>query len=74
MDEETLDYDTTLATLEMDNIYPLDEIWINAKIQTPAIQESADKKEKTLNKMLPAEIMDHKDIFDKQTAERFLES
>ena len=24
--------------------------------------------------MLPAEIMDYKDVFDKQTAERFLES
>src|SRR6201996_6893797 len=76
-DEETPDHDTTLATLEMDNIYPLDEIWINAKTgisQTLAIQESADKKEKTLDEMLPAEVMDYKDVFDKQTAERFPES
>ena len=76
-DDKTPDYDTTLATLETDNIYPLDKIWINAKTgisQTLAIQESADKKEKTLDEMLPAEVMDYKDVFDKQTAERFLES
>ena len=55
MDEETLDHDTILATLKTDNIYPLDEIWINTKTgisQTLAIQESADKKEKTLDEML----------------------
>ena len=71
-----MDHDTTLATLEMDNIYPLDEIWINAKTgisQTLAIQGSANKKEKTLDKMLPAEVMDYKDIFDKQMAEYFPE-
>ena len=76
MDEETLDHNTILSILEMDTIYPLDEIWINAKTgisQTLAIQESADKKEKTLDEMLPAEIMDYKDVFDKQMAERFLE-
>ena len=75
-DKETPDHNTILATLEMDNIYPLDEIWINAKTgisQTLTIQESADKKEKTLNEMLPAEVMDYKDVFDKQTAECFPE-
>ena len=75
-DKKTPDHNTILATLEMDNIYPLDEIWINAKTsisQTLAIQESADKKEKTLDEMLPAEVMDYKDIFDKQTAEHFPE-
>ena len=30
-EEETPDHNTTLATLEMDNIYPLEEIWINSK-------------------------------------------
>ena len=30
-EEETLDHNTTLATLKMDNIYPLEEIWINSK-------------------------------------------
>ena len=75
--EETLDHNTTLATLEMDNIYPLEEIWINLKTgisQKLTIQESADKKEKTLNEMLPAEVLDYKDVFDKQTAEHFPES
>ena len=75
--EEILDHNTVLATLKTDTIYPLDEIWINAKTgisQTLAIQELADKKEKTLDEMLPAEVMDYKDVFDKQTAEHFLES
>ena len=76
-EEETPDHHTTLATLEMDNIYTLEEIWINSKTgisQKLAIQESADKKEKTLNEMLPTEVLDYKDIFDKQTAECFPES
>ena len=75
--EETLDHNTTLAILEMDNIYPLEEIWINLKTGIShklAIQESADKKEKTLDEMLPAEVLDYKDIFDKKTAEHFPES
>ena len=48
-DKEAPDHNTILATLETDSIYPLDEIWINAKTgisQTLAIQESADKKGK----------------------------
>ena len=60
----------------MDNIYPLEEIWINSKTgisQKITIQESADKKEKTLDEMLPAEVLDYKDVFDKQTAEHFPE-
>ena len=72
--EETLDHNTTLATLKMDNIYPLEEIWINSKtsiLQKFAIQ---DKKEKTLIEMLPAEVLDYKDVFDKQMAEHFPES
>ena len=76
-EEETPDHNTTLATLEMDNIYPLEEIWINLKTgisQKLAIQESADKKEKTLDKMLPVEVLDYKDVFDKQMAECFPES
>ena len=75
--EETPDHNTTLAILEMDNIYPLEEIWINSKTgisQKLAIQESADKQEKTLNDMLPTEVLDYKDISDKQTAECFPES
>ena len=75
-EEETPDHNTTLATLEMHNIYPLEEIWINSKTgisQKLTIQESADRKEKTLNKMLPIEVLDYKDIFDKQMAEHFPE-
>ena len=76
-EEETPDHNTTLATLEMDKIYPLEEIWINSKTgisQKLAIQESADKQEKTLDEMLPTEVLDYKDVFDKQTAEHFPES
>ena len=61
-DEETLDHNTILATHKTDNIYPLDEIWINAKTgisQTLAIQESADKKERTLNEMLEVITVPH---------------
>ena len=59
MDEETPDHDTTLATLEMDNIYPLDKIWINAKTgisQTLAVREllrSAYRWLTTLKVLLP---------------------
>ena len=65
-----------LAQLEMDNS-PLEELWINTKTnvsQKLAIQETADKKEKTLEEMVPPELLDYKDIFDKVTAERFPES
>ena len=53
------------------------KLWINAKTnisQQLAIQETADKKEKTLEEMVPPELLDYKDIFDKVTAERFPES
>ena len=65
-----------LALLEMDN-NPLEELWINVKTnisQKLAIQETADKKEKTLEEMIPLELHDFKDIFDKKTAEQFPES
>ena len=60
-----------LAQLEMDNS-PLEELWINTKTnisQKLAIQESVDKKEKTLEEMVPQELLDYKDVFDKVTAE-----
>ena len=65
-----------LAQLETDNS-PLEELWINAKTnvsQKLAIQETADKKEKTLEEMVPPELLDYKDVFDKVTAEWFPES
>ena len=65
-----------LAQIKTDNS-PLEELWINTKTnisQKFAIQETVDKKEKTLEEMVPLELLDYKDVFDKVTAERFLES
>ena len=65
-----------LAQLETDNS-PLEELWINAKTnvsQKLAIQETADKKEKTLEEMVPQELLNYKDVFDKVMAEWFPES
>ena len=60
-----------LAQIEMDNS-PLEELWINAKTNISkklAIQETVDKKKKTLEEMVPPELLDYKDIFDKVMAE-----
>ena len=65
-----------LAQIEMDNS-PLEELWINTKTnisQKLAIQETVDKKEKTLEEMVPMELLDYKDVFNKVTAEQFPES
>ena len=65
-----------LAQIETDNS-PLEELWINAKTnisQKLAIQETVDKKEKTLEEMVPLELLNYKDVFDKVMAERFPES
>ena len=70
-EEETQAPTYVLAQIEMDNS-PLEELWINAKtniLQKLAIQEMADKKEKTLEEMVPLELFNYKDIFDKVTAE-----
>ena len=75
-EEETQAHINVLAQLEMDNS-PLEELWIKTKTnisQKLAIQETADKKEKTLEEMVPPELLDYKDVFDKVTAERFPES
>ena len=50
-----------LAQIEMDNS-PLEELWINTKTnisQKLAIQETADKKEKTLEEMVPTELLNY---------------
>ena len=75
LEEESMGFTQTsinvLAQLKTDNS-PLEELWINAKTnisQTLAIQETADKKEKTLEEMVPTELLDYKDIFNKVMAE-----
>ena len=65
-----------LAQIKMDNS-PLEELWINTKtniLQKMAIQETVDKKEKTLEEMVPMELLNYKDVFDKVMAEQFPES
>ena len=52
------------------------EIWINAKTNLAmdlAIEEAKKRKEKTINKMIPEELVDYKDVFDKKAANRFPE-
>ena len=75
-EEETQAHINILAQLKMDNS-PLEELWINMKTnvsQKLAIHETVDKKEKTVEEMVPPELLDYKDVFDKVTAERFPES
>ena len=65
-----------LAQLKTDNS-PLEELWINAKTnisQKLAIQETVEKKEKTLEEMVPQELLNYKDVFNKVMAEHFPES
>jgi len=53
------------------------DLWINAKanISTAlASEQNLKKEEKTLDKMLPPELMDYRHIFDKTTVEHFPES
>src|ERR1700678_4262166 len=53
------------------------EIWINAKTNLAmdlAIEEAKKRKEKTLEEMIPEELADYKDVFDKKAANRFPES
>ena len=53
------------------------KLWINAKanISTAlASEQNLKKEEKTLDKMLPSELMDYRHVFDKTTVERFPES
>ena len=65
-----------LAQIKTDNSPP-EELCINTKTnisQKLAIQETVDKKEKTLEEMVPLELLNYKDIFEKVMAEQFLES
>jgi len=53
------------------------KLWINAKANVStalASEQNLIKEEKTLDKMLPSELMDYRHVFDKTTVERFPES
>ena len=72
----TLDDDKTaiiaFITGQMDN-----ELWINAKANVStalASEQNLKKEEKTLDEMLPLELLDCRHVFDKTTAEHFPES
>jgi hypothetical protein len=54
-----------------------EEIWINQKATLStdmAIEELKKQKEKTPEEMIPPELMDYKDIFNKKAADRLPES
>jgi len=62
----------TFITGQTDN-----ELWINAKANVStalASEQNLKKEEKTLDEMLPLELLDYWHVFDKTTAERFPES
>jgi len=72
----TLDDDETaiiaFITGQTDN-----ELWINAKANVStalASEQNLKKEERTLDEMLPPELMDYRHVFDKMTAEQFPES
>jgi hypothetical protein len=53
------------------------EIWINMKMNLAmdmAIKEAKKQKEKMLDEMIPTELADYKDVFDKKARDRFPES
>ena len=54
-----------------------EEIWINAKTnvaQELAMKETEKQKPKTIEELIPPELMDYQNVFDKKEAERFPES
>ena len=60
-----------LAMLEFE------EMWINAKTnvaQELAMKETEKQKPKTMEELIPPELMDYRNVFDKKEAERFPES
>jgi hypothetical protein len=76
-DEPTNNAEITLVQLEDQTYQPLEQIWINAKTNVAmelAVHENLKKTEKTLDEMIPLELTDYKDIFDKEKANRFPES
>jgi hypothetical protein len=55
----------------------MEEIWINAKTNVAmelAIKEAEKQTLKTLEELVPPELLDYREVFDKTTAERFPES
>src|SRR5271154_4928050 len=75
--EENDDPTTIIAALRAQTTEPEQEIWINAKTNVSmelAMEEASHKEKKTLDEMIPPELSDFKDVFDKKTAERFPES
>jgi len=69
------DDDTTIITFitgQTDN-----KLWINIKANVStalASEQNLKKEEKTLDEMLPPELMDYRHVFDKTTTKRFPES
>ena len=65
-----------LTTMEQEQKTNEEKLWINVK--TGVAQELAQKKAKkqktkTLEEMIPLELMDYRDVFNKKKAEQFPE-
>jgi hypothetical protein len=78
-DEEDEPYLETQNTLPSDYLSEdvIRQIWIQAKVtpsQTFAQQSDSQKKERTLEEMVPPEYHDFLNLFDKEAAARFPES
>ena len=72
----TLDDDDT-AIIAFITGQPDNKLWINAKANVStalASEQNLKKEEKTLDEMLPPELIDYRHVFDKTTVEHFPES
>ena len=61
-----------VATIEQEQVTNKEELWINVKIEVAqelAQKEARKQKTKTLEKIIPSELMDYCDVFDKKKAE-----
>ena len=63
-----------LTTMEQEQKTNEEELWINIKTgvaQELAQKEAKKQKTKTLKEMIPLELMDYHDVFDKKKAKQF---
>ena len=74
---EKRDKETPIAIVAtMEQTINKEELWINVKTgvaQELAQKEAEKQKTKTLKEMIPSELMNYRDVFDKKKAEQFPE-
>ena len=69
--------DHIIASLRLEVKNPVKQLWINSKTNISmklAQNENAKKEERSVKEMVPTELHDYLDVFDKETAARFPES